>query len=211
MARTIYVIQKHLLFLVGILLIVQSNAFAQDDTLAPKPLSSIPRDERTLSTVPDKAYFKSWLTDSKDIIFFPVRWNKYQWIAFSGIVAVTAVLLTQDANIQRIVQKNQNATMNYASKYGLERLGSGEYTLPALGLLYGVGAIIKNDNPEISLILFWFTSSNICERIPYEYRSNPELATSRAIYEFKSTDLMVATFYKNNKLDRIFTWYKIRN
>jgi hypothetical protein len=72
-------------------------------------------------------------------------------------------------------------------------------------------AKVRNDNPEISLILFWFTSSNICERIPYEYISNPEQATSRAIYEFKSTDLMIVTFYNNNKLDRTFTWYKIRN
>ena len=72
-------------------------------------------------------------------------------------------------------------------------------------------AKIKNDNPEISLILFWFTSGNICERIPYEYISNPDLPASRAIYEFKSKDLMVATFYKKNKLDRTFTWHKIRD
>ena len=124
------------------LLIIQFSALAQDDTIAPKPISSIPKDERTLSIVPDKAYFKSWLTDARDIVIFPARWNKYQWIAFSGVVVVTAVLFTQDANIQKIVQKNQNAVMNYTSKYGLERLGSGLYTIPALGILYGVGAII---------------------------------------------------------------------
>ena len=74
-----------------------------------------------------------------------------------------------------------------------------------------VCAKIKNDNPEISLILFWFTSNNTCERIPYEYISNPELATSKAIYEFKSTDFMIATFKQKNKLDRTFTWFKIKN
>ncbi len=74
-----------------------------------------------------------------------------------------------------------------------------------------ISARIRSDNPDIAIILFWFTSKNICERIPYEFLSNPELATSNAIYEFKSPDLMVATFKQKNELDRTFTWFKIKN
>ena len=47
-----------------------------------------------------------------------------------------------------------------------------------------IGASIKKDNPEISLTVSWFTSSNTCERIPFEYISNPEQATPIFIYEF---------------------------
>ncbi len=163
-------------FLCVLLLFVQFNASAQDDTLAPKPLSSIPRAERTLSVVPDKAYFKSYLTDSRDIVYFPVRWNKYQWIAFSSVVVVTGLLITQDAAIQRMVQKNQNAFMDYASKYGLERLGSGLYTLPALGILYGVGAIIKNDKARYTALkgveayIIGFIADNLMKQLTQRHR-----------------------------------------
>jgi len=145
-------VKHHPLFLIWLLLIMQFNAVAQEDTIPNRPLSDIPKDERTLSTVPDKAYFKSWLTDTRDIAISPYRWNKYQWIAFSGVVVVTAVLITQDARIQKVVEKNQNPFMDNASKYGLERLGSGLYALPALGLLYGVGAITKNDKARYTAL-----------------------------------------------------------
>lgn len=152
MATKLTSMKNNPLFLIGLLMIVQFNATAQDDTLAPKPLSSIPKDERTPSIVPDKAYFKSWLTDSRDIIISPYRWNKYQWIAFSGVVVVTGLLYTQDAYIQKVVEKNQTPFWNSASKYGLERLGSGLYSLPALGLLYGAGAIVKNDKARYTAL-----------------------------------------------------------
>jgi len=164
------------LFLCLFLLIIQFSALAQDDTIAPKPISSIPKDERTLSIVPDKAYLKSYLTDARDIVIFPARWNKYQWIAFSGVVVVTAVLFTQDANIQKIVQKNQNAVMNYTSKYGLERLGSGLYTIPALGILYGVGAIIKNDKARYTALkgveayILGYIADNLMKQITQRHR-----------------------------------------
>lgn len=170
------VMKNYSLFLIGLLLIIQFNAFAQDDTIAPKPLSSIPKDERTPSIVPDKGYFKSWLTDARDIVTFPVRWNKYQWIAFSGVVVVTGLLMTQDANIQRVVQKNQNPFMNEASKYGLERLGSGLYTIPALGILYGVGAIIKNDKARYTALkgaeafVFGFIADNLLKQLTQRHR-----------------------------------------
>ena len=113
--------KKYPLFLLGLLLIIQFNAQAQVDTtlskqvkavfeadsIPAKPLSAIPPDERTSSTVPDKAYFKSYLTDSRDILISPYRWNKYQWIAVSGVIALGCVFYTQDANIQKAVQKNQ--------------------------------------------------------------------------------------------------------
>ncbi len=168
---------KNIQFLLtGLLVLVQIDASGQDDTLAPKPLSSIPRDERTLSTIPDKAYFKSWLTDGRDIAISPYRWNKYQWIAFSGVTVATALLFTQDAYIQKVVQKNQNPFMDNAAKYGLERLGSGLYTLPALGLLYGVGAILKNDKARYTALkgfeayVLGFVSAQVLKQLTHRHR-----------------------------------------
>jgi membrane-associated phospholipid phosphatase len=154
------------LYLIGILLISQFHGLAQvdtipakklkalaaDDSIAAKPLSSIPKDERTPSIVPDKGYFKSMLTDSRDIVISPYRWNKYQWIAISGGILLGGLLYTQDASIQKVVQKNQTVFLGNLAYYGFSPWGSGVYSLPAMGILYGVGAIVKNDKARYSAL-----------------------------------------------------------
>ena len=70
-------------------------------------------------------------------------------------------------------------------------------------------ARIWKDNPEIVLMVFWFTSENTCERIPFEFISNPELATSKAIYEFESTDLTIKTDIVNGKPVRTYSWTRV--
>ena len=135
-----------------LLVLLQLDASGQEDTLKANPHQSGLRSETGLCTVPDKDYFKSWINDGRDIIIAPSRWNKYQWIAFSGVVAGTAVLMTQDASIQSIVLNNQNKFMDWISANGLERFGSGIYSLPALGILYGVGAITKNDKARYTAL-----------------------------------------------------------
>jgi hypothetical protein len=67
-----------------------------------------------------------------------------------------------------------------------------------------VVASISKYSPGVTLMVFWFTSENICERVPFEYISNPEQATSRGIIEFKSKDLMVGTFMEKDKPDRTY-------
>ena len=46
-------------------------------------------------------YFKSYLTDSRDIIVSPYYWNGNDWLTFGSITAVGAVLYWQDENIQK--------------------------------------------------------------------------------------------------------------
>jgi membrane-associated phospholipid phosphatase len=168
--------KNHPLLLIGLLLIIHFNALAQDDTLTASPPPSIPINHRSLSTIPDKAYFKSWLTDARDIVISPCRWNKYQWIAFSGVTVVTALLYTQDAGIQKVVQKNQNHFLDIASIYGFERLGSGVYTLPAVGILYGVGAINKDDKARYTALkaveayMLGFISVQIVKQLTHRHR-----------------------------------------
>jgi membrane-associated phospholipid phosphatase len=141
-----------LLLLIGFLIVININIYAQGDTLTNSKPSSKNEYHRTPSTIPDWVYFKSWLIDSRDIVIAPVRWNKYQWIAFSGVTVVTAFLMTQDASIQKITQNNQKHFLDVAARSGLQRLGSGTYSIPALALLYGVGAIRKDDKEKYTAL-----------------------------------------------------------
>jgi len=71
-------------------------------------------------------------------------------------------------------------------------------------------ARIWKDSPEIVLMAFGFTSENTCERIPLEFISNPEQATSKAIYEFKSPDLTVKTDIVNGKPVRTYSFTRVK-
>ena len=73
-----------------------------------------------------------------------------------------------------------------------------------------IGAMINKDNPEISLSAYWFTSKNKYERIPFENISNPEQATFKMTYEYKSQNLMIGTIIEKNKPDRTFTWVRVK-
>ena len=71
-------------------------------------------------------------------------------------------------------------------------------------------ARIWKENPEIVLMVFWFTSENTCERIPFEFISNPEQATSKAIYEFKSPDLTIKTDIVNGIPVKTYSWTRVK-
>jgi membrane-associated phospholipid phosphatase len=191
------------LFFIGLLLMAQTESLAQADTIPPKrlqeiatddsipakPLSAIPRDERTPSIVPDKGYFKSYLTDARDIVISPARWNKYQWIAVSGVIAVTAGLYWQDENIQKVLQNNHNPFLDGAERYGLEPWGSGYYTLPALGILYGVGAILKNDKARYTALkgveayLLGFLSAQILKQLTHRHRPYDDYPSNAHLWD----------------------------
>ena len=69
-------------------------------------------------------------------------------------------------------------------------------------------AQLSKDSPDITLEVFWFTSKNICEVVGFEYVSNPEQAPTRYIFEFKSPDLLIETYYQNNKVVATYTYTK---
>ena len=71
-------------------------------------------------------------------------------------------------------------------------------------------ATIINDNPSITLSTLCFTSNNTCDRISYTYISNPEQATSKTIYDFKSPDLFIANDIKNGKPVRTIKYNRVK-
>jgi len=97
------------------------------------------------------------------------------------------VLFTQDAEIQRIFQQNQTPFITNFSKYFLEPWGSGLYTIPALGILYGCGAIWKNDKAKaislkgVEAFILSTISAQIIKQITHRHRPfqddppNPDL------------------------------------
>ncbi len=92
----------------------------------------------------NKNYFKSYFSDSKDVITAPFRWNKKQWLLASGVAGTTVILFTQDKEIHNFFQQNRNNFTDDASKYFFDPLGKGYYSLPLLGALYLKG-IFKDD------------------------------------------------------------------
>ncbi len=100
----------------------------------------------------DKSYIKSYLTDARDIAISPVRWNTGQWIGVTAVVSATVVLFTQDGNIRKWVQNNRTPSLDQVSKYLFEPIGSGLYSLPVLGVLYGCGFIWNNDRAKITAL-----------------------------------------------------------
>jgi membrane-associated phospholipid phosphatase len=97
---------------------------------------------------PDLNYLKSYWVDSKAVISAPFHWKAGEWIAASAIAGSAIVLYTQDAAIQAFVLRNKGPNINSSLKIYLDPFGSGLYSLPTLGLLYGAGSIWKNDKAK---------------------------------------------------------------
>lgn len=94
---------------------------------------------------PEKGYLKSYLTDTRLIIEQPLRWKGKQWLAFGGAAATFGVLFANDLNIHTTFQRNRTSGTAWVSQYMAEPFGSGLYTLPALGILYGAGWLSENE------------------------------------------------------------------
>jgi membrane-associated phospholipid phosphatase len=138
---------------------------------------------------PGKYFAKSVFTDAKDVVSAPFRWNVYQWIGFTGVVGGAVVLLTQDAAIQKGAQQLRANVPDNIVKYFLEPLGSGLYTLPSLGVLYGVGAIIRDEKAQYTALrgveayLFAAISAQLIKQITHRHRPFQDDPPNPALWE----------------------------
>jgi hypothetical protein len=71
-------------------------------------------------------------------------------------------------------------------------------------------ATLINNSPNITLTTLCFTTRNTCDRLSYDYISNPDKATSKTIYEFKSADTFIAKNMKDNKLIKTITYNRVK-
>ena len=130
----------------------------------------------------NKAYFRSYWSDTKQSVLAPFHWDGKHWIAAAAITGTAAVIYTQDLAIHDLFQKNRTATTSNITKYGLEPWGSGVYSLPLMGLLYLNGMISQNDrSKKVALLgVKAFVVQSIVVQIPKyalqrhrPYQNNP--------------------------------------
>ena len=96
----------------------------------------------------DKHYLKSYWLDTRDIAISPIKWDKKEWIGFGGVVVTTAVLMTQDMNINNFFLRNHTDGMDKFSVNFLEPWGSGKYSMGSMAILYASGLIFKNQRSK---------------------------------------------------------------
>ena len=70
---------------------------------------------------------------------------------------------------------------------------------------------LMKDNPNITLEASWFTTKNTWEQFPFEFVSNPKLASSKVTFEFKSPDSVVRNQIVNNKTVVTETYTRVKN
>jgi len=98
----------------------------------------------------DLRLVKSGLADARDIVIAPVRWNEARWAIAFGVTGLTIGLVTQDLVIQQFVQRNRTSFLDAVSKYALEPWGSGLYTIPAMGLMYGLSFALHDKKARMA-------------------------------------------------------------
>jgi membrane-associated phospholipid phosphatase len=90
-------------------------------------------------SLPAKKYFKSYLTDTRDIIKAPLSWDKYDIATFTMVAGGTGFLMIYDEKIDDFILRNQNKGLNDFLNNVISPLGSGLYSVPLMGVLYLTG------------------------------------------------------------------------
>ena len=94
------------------------------------------------------SYLRSYWIDTKGVLTAPVHWNAGKYIAASAVIVGTAALITQDVQIQKFFKRNETTFIDKTSFYFFSPLGTGFYSIPALGIFYGCGLIWKKDKAK---------------------------------------------------------------
>lgn len=94
-------------------------------------------------------YFKGYISDTKDIVTSPLRWDKSEWLKASLVVGVTLGLYAFDKDINEWIQDNRNDDIAEFA----EHFGDGKKVLPPLVLFYAVGHIANNNKVKRTVLI----------------------------------------------------------
>jgi len=100
----------------------------------------------------DRAYWKSYLTDTRDILESPLHWGKFDFLEAGLITGATIGLYAEDQKIKNWAQRKQNRISNHISA-GAKPFGNGIYTLPPLAALYLYGHYRDEAKPQRTAML----------------------------------------------------------
>ncbi len=94
-------------------------------------------------------YFKGYISDTKDIVTSPLRWDKNDWIKASLVVGVTLGLYALDEDLNDWFQDNRHDDI---AKFA-EPFGDVKKVLPPLVLFYAVGHVTKNNKVKRTALI----------------------------------------------------------
>jgi len=100
----------------------------------------------------NKEYFKSFLTDTGNILASPVRWDAKDWVTATFVVGVTGVVMIADETIRDKAQSSRSSFSDDLAQVG-EALGNQGYASLSLGALYLAGHALKNDKAKRAALL----------------------------------------------------------
>lgn len=114
------------------------------------------------------AYLRSYWYDTRDVVMSPFHPTKRRLIGYSIAAASLGIAFTQDANIQRFSQENRNKKTDWAATNVFEPLGSGDYSLPMLGVFYLTGLAFHQEHPKKTALLGLkaYLVSGLIARVP---------------------------------------------
>ncbi len=131
-------------YLVAGFLIILSLApvFASADETASSPTSTAREDmpPQTNETPVEfnKDYLKGYVTDFRNIVTSPARWDASDWLTATLVTGVAVGLYENDEKIRTWVQDHKTTTMNDIGD-NVTDLGHGKYTVVLVGGLYLYG------------------------------------------------------------------------
>lgn len=94
-------------------------------------------------------YFKGYITDTKDILTSPLRWDRNDWLKASLVVGTTLGLYAFDKDINEWIQDNRHDDLAEFA----ERFGDGKKVIPPLLIFYGIGHVSKNKKIQRTALL----------------------------------------------------------
>jgi hypothetical protein len=86
----------------------------------------------------DKEYLKGYVTDFKNIVTSPARWDTCDWITAVAVTGVAVGLYDNDAKIQKWVQDHKTTTSGNIGD-DVTLAGNGALTVPIVGGMYLYG------------------------------------------------------------------------
>jgi membrane-associated phospholipid phosphatase len=98
-------------------------------------------------------YFKSYLTNTRDIVVEPFHWDVNDFANLTLAAGGTAFLMIYDEKINDFITENQNEDVLKICSNVIAPFGNGVYSIPLLGAVYLSGVIGKNNyDKEMALL-----------------------------------------------------------
>ena len=134
------------------------------------------------------AYFKHYLTDARDVVVSPTKWQRNDWAKFGLVAGTTTALLFVDEPINKYVNDHYNQKLGDFSHGFLNPLGS-QYSVGLGAAFYVGGLVFKNPRAQSTglMAVESYVISGLFVWVPKELfgRSRPDAWGVGGAFDFK--------------------------